>query len=82
MYLLFINKRNLFTGRVAWAEPNKYFWFHGLLEFFVCLFVCHATTCPCGLHGPPSWASQVCNHVLQIGRSLVRSQQIIDIKSF
>jgi len=28
----------------------------------------NATTCPCGLRGPPSWAWQECNRLLRLGR--------------
>ena len=35
------------------------------MKFF---FWSNATTCPCGLHGPPSWAWQECNRLLSLGR--------------
>ena len=38
-----------------------------LLRSMVC-FWSNATTCPCGLHGPPSWAWQECNRLLRLGR--------------
>jgi len=31
-------------------------------------FLSNATTCPCGLRGPPSWAWQECNRLLIMGR--------------
>ena len=31
-------------------------------------FLSSATTCPCGLRGPPSWAWQECNRLLRLGR--------------
>ena len=31
-------------------------------------FWSNATTCPCGLRCPPSWAWQQCNRLLRLGR--------------
>jgi len=41
-------------------KPTCYF-----IAFF---FLSNATTCPCGLRGPPSWAWQQCNRLLRLGR--------------
>ena len=35
----------------------------------IIFFLSNATTCPCGLRGPPSWAWQQCNRLLRLGRS-------------
>jgi len=37
-------------------------------SFVQCFFPPNATTCPCGLRGPPSWAWQECNWLLRLGR--------------
>ena len=34
----------------------------------IIIFWSNATTCPCGLRGPPSWAWQQCNRLLSLGR--------------
>jgi len=41
-----------------------------VVHIFVVLFffLSNATTCPCGLRGPPSWAWQECNRLLRLGR--------------
>ena len=40
--------------------------FSVVINMFVCLS--NATTCPCGLRCPPSWAWQQCNRLLRLGR--------------
>ena len=36
-------------------------------------FVSNATTCPCGLRGPPSWAWQQCNATSEVWTPITRS---------
>jgi len=35
---------------------------------FMYFFLSSATTCLCGLRGPPCWAWQECNRLLRLGR--------------
>ena len=39
-----------------------------ILLYSIDFFWSNATTCPCGLRGPPSWAWQECNRLLRLGR--------------
>ena len=57
------------VGR-TWRSPATasirvmYLWKHAILK----VFLSNATTCPCGLRGPPFWAWQECNRLLRLGR--------------
>ena len=42
--------------------------YNSIINIYIYIYLSSATTCPCGLRGPPSWAWQQCNRLLRLGR--------------
>ena len=63
---IFESERDAVTGcrRILRSEEVRDLCF-GTIFFFS---LSNATTCPCGLRGPPYWAWRQCNRLLKLGR--------------